>query len=50
MTPGFDDQLMEGAKPDPRNIRCWACFFDHEFEVILATRPDQHRAIVDAKR
>lgn len=50
MTPGYGDMLMEGAKPDPRNIRCWACFGDHEYETIQATRPDQHRVIVDAKQ
>lgn len=50
MTPGYGDVLMEGNKPDPRNIRCWACFSDHEYEVILATRPDQHRMILDVKQ
>jgi uncharacterized protein (DUF934 family) len=40
--PGFNDRLN-----DPRNLRCWACFNDHEFEIIIATQKDSHREILD---
>lgn len=50
LSPGFGDVVMARGKPDPRNIRCWGCFDDHEYEVILATGPDRHRTILDVKQ
>ncbi len=41
--PGSNDKLGN----DERNIRCWACFNDHEFEVITTTRKELYRKVLD---
>lgn len=41
--PGSNDKLGN----DERNIRCWACFNDHEFEVITTSRKELYRKVLD---
>jgi hypothetical protein len=41
--PGFNDQV----KNDPRNIRFWACFNDHQYEVVTTARKEFQRYVDD---
>lgn len=43
MVPGFNDRM----KGDPRKIRFWACFNDHEHEVITTSDQKKYRPVHD---
>ena len=43
LVPGFNDREVGKG----RDIRLWACFNDHEFEIVTTTRKDKQREVQD---
>jgi hypothetical protein len=42
LVPGYNDPMEDGRK-----LRLWACFNDHEYEVITTLRKDLQRIVID---
>ena len=42
LVPGYNDAMEDGRK-----IRLWACFNDHEYEIVTSTRKELQRIVLD---